>query len=127
MYQHGQVIRGHLTVVSQPYRGHGLHEGRRWPLHCWAGEALLSPVPGVEGVLLVHPPVSGLGVVLVAVHDGAGALALGGQEQGPVSVHGIWRLTGKSKKSRSMETGAVLAGHLISLLLTISLKLISQL
>ena len=70
MYQHGQVIRGHLTVVSQPYRGHGLHEGRRWPLHCWAGEALLSPVPGVEGVLLVHPPVSGLGVVLVAVHDG---------------------------------------------------------
>ena len=75
--------------MLQPYRGHG----RRWPLPCWAGEALLSPVPGVEGVLLVHPPVS---VVLVAVHGGAGAL--GGQEQGPVGVHGIWRLTGKSKK-----------------------------
>ena len=86
-------------------RRHGLHEGRRWPLHCWAGEALLSPVPGVEGVLLVHPPVSGLGVVLVAVHDGAGALALGGPEQGPVSVHGIWRLTGNPRGLTKWKPG----------------------
>ena len=76
----------------------GLHSLR---LHCWAGEALLSPVPGVEGVLLVRPPVSGLGVVLVAVNDGAGALAPGGRET--LASYSPWHLEVVWKSNKHFE------------------------
>ena len=74
----------------------------------------------MEDVLLVHQTVSGLGVMPVAVNDGAGALAPGGREHLPVTVHGIWKLSGNPKGSHSMEAGAMSAGHLIPLSLTIS-------